>query len=149
MHDHTHEGDRLVQQHSGEIILRNDSWSLLQVQKKWGWKRAAEREVCSWNLLCLLECASATPSSLLPLCRSRQQPLVRRPLKLPCFDRCSLCPNASQRTLWRLSHSPSRSLFSFFHYSLPSLTLPSFAPGFLSNEENHCVANVHNVRACS
>lgn len=114
-------------------------------------EREREREVCSWNLLCLLECASATPSSLLPLCRSRPQPLVRRPLKLPCFDRCSLCPNASQRTLWRLSHSPSRSLFSFFLYSLPSLTLPSFGPGCASNEEeNHriCVTSAHNVKAC-
>lgn len=114
-------------------------------------RRAVEREVCSWNLLCLLECASATPSSLLPLCRSRPQPLVRRLLKLPCFDRCSLCPNASRRTLWRLSHSPSRSLFSFFLYSLPSLTLPSFGPGFASNkEENHRIhaANIHNVKAC-
>lgn len=120
-------------------------------ERKKASERERKREVCSWNLLCLLECASATPSSLLPLCRSRPQPLVRRPLKLPCFDRCSLCPNASQRTLWRLSHSPSRSLFSFFLYSLPSLTLPSFGPGFASNEEeNHriCVASAHNVKAC-
>lgn len=48
---------------------------------------------------------------------------MRRPLRLPCFDRCSLCPNASQRTLWRLSHSPSLPLFSLppfppFSYSL-------------------------------
>lgn len=74
---------------------------------------------CSCNLVCLFECASATPPSLLPLCRSRPQPLVRRPLRLPCFDRCSLCPNASQRTLWRLSHSPSLplSLFPPFYSS--------------------------------
>lgn len=112
-------------------------------------EKEKEREVCSWNLLCLLECASATPSSLLPLCRSRPQPLVRRPLKLPCFDRCSLCPNASRRTLWRLSHSPSRSCDSLFLYSLPSLILPSLGPGITSNEqEKHgtAIANIHNVQ---
>lgn len=111
-------------------------------------ERERGREVCSWNLLCLLECASATPPSLLPLRRSRPQPLVRRPLKLPCFDRCSLCPNASQRTLWRLSHSPSRSLFFFFLYSLPSLTLPSFGPGKKKRIHRIHVANVHNVKVC-
>lgn len=49
---------------------------------------------------------------------------MRRPLRLPCFDRCSLCPNASQRTLWRLSHSPSLSLAIS---SLLFLTLPSLS----------------------
>lgn len=116
-------------------------------------KRERERGVqLSWNLLCLSECASATPSSLLPLCRSRPQPLVRRPLKLPCFDRCSLCPNASQRTLWRLSHSPSRvpSSLSFSIRSHHSLFQAS-GQGFASNEEeNHLhprQASVHNVKA--
>lgn len=67
------------------------------------------------------------PSS--PLRRSRPQPLARQPLRLPCFDRCSLCPNASRRTLWRLSHPPhthpySPSLLFFFSSPLHSLYFP-------------------------
>lgn len=58
-----------------------------------------------------------------PLRRSRPQPLVRQPLRLPCFDRCSLCPNASRRTLWRLSHSPHTP--SRFSSSTPPLSVPS------------------------
>lgn len=83
-------------------------------------QRAGHKTSSNWADLCCCVCMLAAPKfearpppSLFPFCRSRLWPLVRRPLRLPCFDRCSLCPNASQRMLWRLSHSPSSSPFIF------------------------------------
>lgn len=126
-------------------FVSNDWWDLLQAKKGVTvvvfvcvctiCMCVCERDVSSSNLLCLFECASAphhSPTPPPPLRRSRPYPLVRRPLRLPCFDRCSLCPNASQRTLWRLSHAPL-SLFLSLSYSFPSLCLPNFRSCIASN----------------
>lgn len=86
-------------------------------------KRKVASVVCVWACVYVTQSSASPSHPSSPLCRSRPQPLVRQPLRLPCFDRCSLCPNASLRTLWRLSHSPSLSLYFLLRFSCSSFLL--------------------------